>query len=625
MSKKITLLITTILTSLSICTLNAQLENTNSFIITLEKDTIHGKLISTAHNDCLSDFEFKKHNNEHKIYKLKDIIEYNDYKRVFRRKRINLNGKQSDYFLQCAFEGQTSLYILTQPNETKYFIVDEDNKIIELSEEKRSVMKNGKTQFYAPKYKYQLKIIFSKEENIYPKIDEMMGLNLKSLLKLSKYYHNKIDKLSTYKDYMIELKPQKKIYDDTPLEEVNKNKLQNGFIINNQNDTIHGKLKFISKQKASQTCYFIESGSKIMKQYYPSDIKAYRYTEGKFYVSKRDPENKNKEISFYEYLIDGTTDAFYKRTHSGDNYYVENKDGSLIKLTEEVRMVNKNMINYSKPVLYKGKLKYALAESKKVQKDIEKVKLNHKSIIKLLTDYHNDVCDSANCIIFEKEKKQTKYKLNIYSGAALAKYNFGSKLCSDYTFSPTLGFGLTIRNFMYDTENLYIQIHLQLQRYSNVTLTSHQKNSSSELIIHNDKRYYLNANYDEINIIDLYNRVNSYDVNLKATSMKIPLSFGYDFALNNKYSSFIEFGASIMFVISQNDEFRYEFFYEEYGKSIPSPLFGFNLGTGVRVKLRNYDIVSLSANYSFDENFNNIDKFHRLKIHSYLLKIGYEF
>jgi hypothetical protein len=96
---------------------------------------------------------------------------------------------------------------------------------------------------------------------------------------------------------------------------------------------------------------------------------------------------------------------FYYRDSDGDHYLIETAGGRISELTNEERTVHIEgkgdmSVNSNK---YIGPLKATLADCPQVRSEIDKSELTHKSLIKIVKDYHGYVCNGEKCIVYEKK------------------------------------------------------------------------------------------------------------------------------------------------------------------------------------------------------------------------------
>lgn len=185
-----------------------------------------------------------------------------------------------------------------------------------------------------------------------------------------------------------------------------------GFIITMDEDTIHGLIDSRGAMRNAMNCSFRKDKSDQITKYLPVDIKAYGFTDGKYYVS-RDIFLRNDTITvFLEYLINGKVDIYYYRDANDDFYFIEKDNVSLTELDNKNKIVKIDGKDYVKTNnSFRGVLKYAFAESPQIQKRADNITLNHNNLIEITKDYHTDVCNDEECIIFERKKNRIRFGL----------------------------------------------------------------------------------------------------------------------------------------------------------------------------------------------------------------------
>lgn len=191
---------------------------------------------------------------------------------------------------------------------------------------------------------------------------------------------------------------------------------RNGYIINNQNDTIIGLIDYKGNKASAHKCTFRKSIKADNQIFTPKQIKGYRFIDSKYYISKAvDLDNETKQI-FLEYLIDGVVDIFYYRDN-GEHYLVSDDSDKLHELVSEEKEILTNGKKYSKvSKKYLGVLKAAFKESPSINKRVDNISLTHKSLIKITRDYHTEVCSTEGCIIYEKKLPKIKNTFGVIIG-----------------------------------------------------------------------------------------------------------------------------------------------------------------------------------------------------------------
>jgi hypothetical protein len=172
-----------------------------------------------------------------------------------------------------------------------------------------------------------------------------------------------------------------------------------GYIIKTNGDTIIGEIDYRGDLLMSSICK-VRTAENAVSEYSPNDIIAYRYTDGKYYIS-RVLDDKNV---FLEYLINGKVNIYYMRDVAGDHYYVDKKYMKLTELPfeEGIKHLDNKRVYYE-TTRHIGLLSLYMQDAPKIQAQIKSIrKPDHQNLIKLAEDYHNLVCQNEECIIYEK-------------------------------------------------------------------------------------------------------------------------------------------------------------------------------------------------------------------------------
>jgi hypothetical protein len=169
-------------------------------------------------------------------------------------------------------------------------------------------------------------------------------------------------------------------------------KFQKGYIINSDNDTTYC---YISSQLSKYSHNIIikkKLSDKTFVTYEPTQIKKYFLYSNKMLETNTVFINEDSVKVFLNCHIEGKVNFYtvidmFNETH----FYIKSKKTGLkeLKITTEI-VDNEGYSVKAKRTLrpYLGVLRYALYDCKKIQNKIEKTKLNKKSLIKLIKDYH---------------------------------------------------------------------------------------------------------------------------------------------------------------------------------------------------------------------------------------------
>jgi len=187
-----------------------------------------------------------------------------------------------------------------------------------------------------------------------------------------------------------------------------------GFIITNQKDTVYGMIEYRTNTINAQQCVFKANDASEYVKYTPGQILGYRFKEnGKFYVSKK---FDNKEEFFAEFLVDGIMNLYRREKGFRKIYYLENEEGKVVQyenldgdMNYEQRTAN----------MRAQELVQHVYKSQRAIDDIKAGEMSDKQMIKMVRDYHEDVCTSnEECIKYEYDtkKEKTKCYLSVFAG-----------------------------------------------------------------------------------------------------------------------------------------------------------------------------------------------------------------
>lgn len=218
-----------------------------------------------------------------------------------------------------------------------------------------------------------------------------------------------------------------------------------GYVINNENDTISGLIDYKGNKASAEICLFKYNSGSDEIRFTPEDIKSYRFTDSKYYVSKKLNADGEEAPLFLEFLVDGIVDVYYFRDNTGENYLIDKGDGKLILLDDKEKEVVVNDTRYlraNKP--YVGILKYVFMNSPTVSKEVERISLDHKSLIKVAKDYHAEVCTDRACIIYEKKLPVVRISAGFLLGFNVNSIIYREDLTQPLIMFKTTGFNKSV-------------------------------------------------------------------------------------------------------------------------------------------------------------------------------------
>lgn len=304
-----------------------------------------------------------------------------------------------------------------------------------------------------------------------------------------------------------------------------------GYIVTHHGDTIHGYLDYANPAKNARNCFFKKEVNGTIDRYTPQEINAYSFSGSKLYVTKTAPLIDTTGLFFMEYLVDGVMDLYYLNEFGSDQFFIE-KDNKLYRLSNEKvkRMIdNKEYVADSKT--YVGLLLFLMEDAEPLKSQIERTEFNAQSLIDITKEYHDQVCDSVQCIVYyKKNKKLNDSKWRIRLGVS-AEYNHSILTMN----SKIIGgmFGLGYGEF----------IHEFVVNESNASFTSSAATVVPVVFLNirrnNKTSFQIEARYQKTkhSLIEL-------------EEVKIPVLFNYEFMYYKNPRPFINVGIVNDFVLS---------------------------------------------------------------------------
>lgn len=228
-----------------------------------------------------------------------------------------------------------------------------------------------------------------------------------------------------------------------------------GYVIALEGDTLYGEIDYRGDKRMSSICSFRVDQDSDVKEYTPDEIRAYRFVDSKYFVSK---ELKGKRF-FFEYLIKGQLNIYYLRDEKS-RYYIEKEGVGFVELPfeEGIRKAEDGKDYAYETVKHKGILEYFMSDAPELKNDIYSVREpSHGALIKIGEKYHNMVCDDEKCIVYEK-KQPIWIKAEAIGGVQF--YNKRSFDEDDYKLDKEASFtgGVLLHlNMPSENENLYLR------------------------------------------------------------------------------------------------------------------------------------------------------------------------
>jgi hypothetical protein len=249
-----------------------------------------------------------------------------------------------------------------------------------------------------------------------------------------------------------------------------------GYIINNKQDTTFGLIDYKGNKANAKKCLFRTGEKSEIQEFTPEQLKAYRFIDSKYYISKKIVIDTAKSMLFLEYLINGVVDIFYYRDGFGEHYLAEDKDGALYELRNDVQEVRLDGTLYEmESKKYIGVLTYLFRQSPQISKEAENTDLNHKSLINIAHEYNTAVCPGEECIIYEKKLPRQTIIFGPVIGIQFIKATIKKNLPNDVVYltgcqfepaiSPLAGLFINF-NLVNRNERMHFQFETSYSAYA---------------------------------------------------------------------------------------------------------------------------------------------------------------
>lgn len=198
-----------------------------------------------------------------------------------------------------------------------------------------------------------------------------------------------------------------------------------GYIIDNNKDTISGDIVYQHNNRLYNQCLFRSlDGEKVT--YTPDDISGFRYTDSKYFISKK-VEGENV---FLEFLVQGKINVYYGIGNNTTGLYYIEKDSTknLVVLPPSKTIEQIDFHNVEKTSKkHMGILYLYMSDVDGIQDKIKKIKNpSHKSMIDIAEYYHTTSCDDGACNIYSKPLTKTKFSVGYIGGVSYFKMPYGN-------------------------------------------------------------------------------------------------------------------------------------------------------------------------------------------------------
>lgn len=185
-----------------------------------------------------------------------------------------------------------------------------------------------------------------------------------------------------------------------------------GKVFTLNHDTLVGKIDFKGDMNNSLRCDFL-SGTNESKTYYPNDILGYRFTNGKYYVTRFLKTEDGGRLIFVEYLIAGHKNLFYFRDMAGNHFLIDNGKDTVIEMPyKETTIDVDGRLFLQESKTHIGLLKAYFSDCPKLFNEIDNFgKPDFNNLISITKEYHHLTCGDSGCIVYYQSKPRFSISL----------------------------------------------------------------------------------------------------------------------------------------------------------------------------------------------------------------------
>lgn len=199
-----------------------------------------------------------------------------------------------------------------------------------------------------------------------------------------------------------------------------------GYIITNGNDTILGKVDYLSGAENAVVCHFCAEGEDAFRAYHPTEIKGYRFkNNGVYYVSHRLPVAGADTLLFGECLLQGGISLYRYENGNDEWYFLIDEEGKVASVKKESYG---HMDPYAAARARRNNVRDAammLNKSDNAVRQLWKKDITADNLVDIVSQYDGQYCtESGECIRFQysaKESNSQKYRFHMEAGAGFLR------------------------------------------------------------------------------------------------------------------------------------------------------------------------------------------------------------
>ncbi len=319
---------------------------------------------------------------------------------------------------------------------------------------------------------------------------------------------------------------------------------KDGFLLRSPFDTIHGQVKYLSYNKASQSCTFITPSGKE-KHYLPNELFGYGIGTELLFITKNITEEK---VRFMEVVYQGTVILYaFRDINQRDYFYLEHPKSGAFELLQQKTLRRQGKTITLKP--FKEVIASMLPKSELVMDEIEQLSLKHNALSNFLQSYDERYAQFQGRA-FQGFKKRWPPKIAPIAGAGISvlTINGYDQRATNHYFEAGIKFQKEVSR---GTGRLFIDLDFLL-RYEDIKSGIFHKEefTTAETVLNNGLNINTLAANFNISGPVLYES----EVMLERYNLVAPINLKYFFPAKNRVFS-LNLGLTNQYVLSKNGSY----------------------------------------------------------------------
>jgi hypothetical protein len=177
-----------------------------------------------------------------------------------------------------------------------------------------------------------------------------------------------------------------------------------GQIFTLAHDTVTGFIDYRGDINNSERCTFKSGLEEPAKEFLPGKIEGYRFTGGKYYVSKVVRREDGTVPAFVEYLVEGKKNLYSNKDSRGLHFLIDYVNDTVVEIPWSQGYQYLDGKEYLREsTVHQGYLKAYFSDCPELYTDISRInKPDFSNMVSLTKKYHHLVCGDSGCIIYYK-------------------------------------------------------------------------------------------------------------------------------------------------------------------------------------------------------------------------------